>query len=227
MRYHGAYSWFGEIPGAAGYLFEVVVRGCLAMIVWGAMAERAKLRVYFGAPASIVTVIYSVTSHWIWSPQGWLFKGTLADKIGLGATGMQDFAGSTVVHHQGALAALAGAIILAADRQVRPRRPRTDPGSQHSVSPASGRSSSGSAGSASTPARTLRSVDFGGFGSSGGYVRDDDEHPWPARRWARRDHHRVDRPEEARHLDDAERRARSARGDHRRIRLRRPLGGGS
>src|ERR687885_39660 len=47
------------------------------------------------------TLVYSVTSHWIWSPHGWLF-----------AKGMQDFAGSTVVHYQGALAALAGALIL-------------------------------------------------------------------------------------------------------------------
>src|SRR5262249_30252748 len=40
-------------------------------------------------------------SHWVWSPDGWLF-----------ARGMQDFAGSTVVHYQGALAGLAGAILL-------------------------------------------------------------------------------------------------------------------
>src|SRR5439155_1340330 len=44
---------------------------------------------------------YSIVSHWIWSPHGWLFS-----------RGMQDFAGSTVVHYQGALAGLAGALIL-------------------------------------------------------------------------------------------------------------------
>ena len=69
-------------------------------IVWGAMAERAKLWVYF-AFGIVFTLIYSVVSHWVWSPHGWLF-----------AKGMQDFAGSTVVHYQGALAALAGALIL-------------------------------------------------------------------------------------------------------------------
>ena len=69
-------------------------------IVWGAMAERAKLWVYF-AFGIWFTLTYSVVSHWIWSPHGWLFKH-----------GMQDFAGSTVVHYQGALAALAGALIL-------------------------------------------------------------------------------------------------------------------
>jgi Amt family ammonium transporter len=94
------FSWFSEIPGAAGYLFEVVFCGVSLAIVWGAMAERTKLYVYivFGLA---FTLVYSVVSHWIWSPDGWLFS-----------KGMQDFAGSTVVHYQGALAALAGALLL-------------------------------------------------------------------------------------------------------------------
>jgi ammonium transporter, Amt family len=94
------FDWFSEIPGAAAYLFEVVFAGVSLAIVWGAMAERAKLWVYF-VFGVLFTLIYSVVSHWIWSPHGWLF-----------AKGMQDFAGSTVVHYQGALAGLAGALIL-------------------------------------------------------------------------------------------------------------------
>src|SRR6266699_199725 len=94
------FDWFGEILGAAGYLFEVVFAGVSLAIVWGAMAERAKLWVYF-VFGIFFTVTYSIVSHWIWSPKGWLF-----------AKGMQDFAGSTVVHYQGALAGLAGALIL-------------------------------------------------------------------------------------------------------------------
>jgi ammonium transporter, Amt family len=94
------FSWFGEIPAAAGYLFEVVFCAVSLAIVWGAMAERTKLWVYF-AFGIVFTLIYSVVSHWIWSPDGWLFS-----------KGMQDFAGSTVVHYQGALAALAGALLL-------------------------------------------------------------------------------------------------------------------
>ena len=94
------FSFFAEIPGAAGYLFEVVFAGVSLAIVWGAMAERVKLWVYivFGV---FFTITYSIVSHWVWSPAGWLFQ-----------RGMQDFAGSTVVHYQGALAALAGALIL-------------------------------------------------------------------------------------------------------------------
>jgi ammonium transporter, Amt family len=94
------YAAFTSIPGAAGWLFEVVFAGVSLAIVWGAMAERAKLWVYF-AFGAIFTVVYSLVSHWIWAPGGWLQR-----------FGMQDFAGSTVVHYQGALAALAGAIIL-------------------------------------------------------------------------------------------------------------------
>jgi len=96
------FSWFGSIPAAAGYLFEVVFCAVSLAIVWGAMAERTKLWVYF-AFGVVFTLIYSVVSHWIWSPEGWLFN-----------LGMQDFAGSTVVHFQGALAALAGALLLGA-----------------------------------------------------------------------------------------------------------------
>lgn len=94
------FSWFSAIPGAAGYLFEVAFAAVSLAIVWGAMAERTRLWVYFAFGACF-TLIYSLVSHWIWSPDGWLF-----------ARGMQDFAGSTVVHYQGALAGLAGAILL-------------------------------------------------------------------------------------------------------------------
>lgn len=94
------FSFFSTIPAASAYLFEVVFAGVAVAIVWGAMAERAKLWVYFAFGAAF-TLVYSVVSHWVWHADGWLF-----------ALGMQDFAGSTVVHYQGALAALAGALLL-------------------------------------------------------------------------------------------------------------------
>ena len=94
------FSWFAAVPGAAAYLFEVMFAAVSLAIVWGAMAERTKLWVYFVFGVAF-TLIYSVVSHWIWSPDGWLFS-----------KGMQDFAGSTVVHYQGALAGLAGALLL-------------------------------------------------------------------------------------------------------------------
>jgi ammonium transporter, Amt family len=94
------FSWFASIPGAAAYFFQAVFCGVSLAIVWGAMAERTKLWVYL-AFSAVYTVIYSIVAHWIWGANGWL-----AD------LGMQDFAGSTVVHYQGALAGLAGALLL-------------------------------------------------------------------------------------------------------------------
>ena len=94
------FSWFGSLTAAAALFFQAVFCGVSLAIVWGAMAERTKLWVYF-AFGVVFTLIYSVVSHWIWSPDGWLFS-----------QGMQDFAGSTVVHYQGALAGLAGALLL-------------------------------------------------------------------------------------------------------------------
>jgi ammonium transporter, Amt family len=94
------FSWFASLPGAAAYLFQAVFCGVSLAIVWGAMAERTRLWVYFGFSA-VYVLIYSVAAHWIWGANGWL--------AGLG---MQDFAGSTVVHYQGALAGLAGALLL-------------------------------------------------------------------------------------------------------------------
>jgi Amt family ammonium transporter len=94
------FSWFGAVPAGAALLFQTAFAAVSLAIVWGAMAERARLWVYlvFGVA---YTLLYSVVSHWIWSPDGWLF-----------GLGMQDFAGSTVVHYQGALAGLAGALLL-------------------------------------------------------------------------------------------------------------------
>ncbi len=95
----GALSW-ANVPLAAKYLFQVVFLGVSLAIVWGGLAERAKLTVYviYGILFSII--IYPVISHWIWGG-GWL-----------SGLGMQDFAGSTVVHLTGATAALAGALLL-------------------------------------------------------------------------------------------------------------------
>ena len=94
------FSWFGSVPAAAALLFQAVFAAVSLAIVWGAMAERTRLWVYFAFGVAY-TLVYSFVAHWVWSPDGWLF-----------GLGLQDFAGSTVVHYQGALAGLAGALLL-------------------------------------------------------------------------------------------------------------------
>src|SRR4029453_17459671 len=107
------FSWFASIPAGAGYLFQVVFAAVSLAIVWGAMAERTKLYVYF-LFGVVFTIIYSVVSHWIWHPDGWLFPLGGQDFSGLGVfeLGMQAFPGPKVVPYRGALAALAGAVLL-------------------------------------------------------------------------------------------------------------------
>ncbi|MFF2910481.1 ammonium transporter [Paenibacillus sp. NPDC057934] len=82
------------------FLFQMAFAAVSLAIVSGGMAERAKLSVYiiFGIIFSIV--IYPVVAHWVWGG-GWL-----------SSLGMQDYAGSTVVHLTGATAALVATILL-------------------------------------------------------------------------------------------------------------------
>lgn len=93
---------FANVPIGAKYLFEVVFLAVSLAIVWGGLAERAKLHVYIIYSIIFSVIIYPVVAHWIWGG-GWL-----------SSLGMQDFAGSTVVHLSGAAGALAGTLLLGA-----------------------------------------------------------------------------------------------------------------
>ena len=201
------FDFFAEIPGAAGYLFEVVFAGVSLAIVWGAMAERAKLWVYF-VFGIWFTLTYSVVSHWIWSPHGWLFKH-----------GMQDFAGSTVVHYQGALAGLAGALILGPRIGKFGTDGRANPIPGHNIPYAV-------LGHADPLVRLVRVQP--GLDALGRLrrlrllrVRRPDHEHRRRRRGGHRHVRRVGQARQAGHLDDAQRRAGRSGGDHRGLGLRR------
>lgn len=91
---------YSVVPIGAKYIFQLAFAAVSLAIVWGGMAERTRLIVYLLFGVVFTSVIYPVTAHWIWGG-GWL-----------SGLGMQDFAGSTVVHLQGGTAALMGAILL-------------------------------------------------------------------------------------------------------------------
>ncbi len=92
-------SWT-QVPLSAKFIFQAAFALVALAIVWGTMLERTKFSVYLIFAVVFVGLIYPVVAHWVWGG-GWL--GTL---------GKQDFAGSTVVHLSGAMAALAGTLIL-------------------------------------------------------------------------------------------------------------------
>ncbi|MEM7323288.1 MAG: ammonium transporter [Actinomycetota bacterium] len=82
--------------------FNMGFAAAAATIVSGAVAERVRFRAYFVYAVCISTLIYPIVVGWTWGG-GWL---STMD------TPFIDFAGSTVVHATGGIAALVGAIIL-------------------------------------------------------------------------------------------------------------------
>ncbi len=92
-------SWTA-VPVSAKFLFQVAFALVSLAIVWGTMLERTKFAVYCIFAVVFAGLIYPIVGHWIWGG-GWLSE-----------FGMQDFAGSTVVHLSGAMAALAGTLLL-------------------------------------------------------------------------------------------------------------------
>src|ERR671912_397233 len=92
-------SWT-QVPLSAKFLFQVAFCAVSLAIVWGTMLERTKFAVYVVFAIVFAGLIYPMVGHWIWGG-GWLTE-----------LGMQDFAGSTVVHLSGAMAALAAPLLL-------------------------------------------------------------------------------------------------------------------
>jgi len=85
---------------AVFFVFQLAFAGISVTIALGGFAERAKFSAYVIFTILFSALIYPVIAHWIWGG-GWLAE-----------EGAQDFAGSTVVHLTGAMAALAATILL-------------------------------------------------------------------------------------------------------------------
>jgi ammonium transporter, Amt family len=97
----GAFQ-YGTLTVPVTFIFQVAFAATAATIVSGAMAERTKFKSYFVYSIGISALIYPVVVHWNWGG-GWLAQLD---------TPFHDFAGSTMVHMVGGVAALMGAMIL-------------------------------------------------------------------------------------------------------------------
>jgi Amt family ammonium transporter len=93
---------YGTLNVFVFFVFQLAFAATAATIVSGAMAERTKFKSYFVYSLVITALIYPVVVHWLWGG-GWLAQRS---------TPMIDFAGSTIVHGTGGIAALMGAIAL-------------------------------------------------------------------------------------------------------------------
>ena len=105
---------------AAFAFFGLVFCGVSLAIVWGATLERVRFVVYPIYGVVFAGLIYPLVAHWI-------FGGGLLEQLG---RGMQDFAGSTVVHLTGATGGLAALMLLGPRRgKYGPQgEPRAIPG---------------------------------------------------------------------------------------------------
>lgn len=97
-----SFSVFSEVgvPLNLMFLFQMAFAAVSLAIACGGMAERAKLSVYIIFGTIFIAIIYPIIAHWVWGG-GWL-----------GKLGMQDYAGSTVVHLTGATAGLVATLLL-------------------------------------------------------------------------------------------------------------------
>lgn len=91
-----------DMPDLAFLIFQTVFAATAATIVSGAMAERTKFNAYLMYSGVISVLIYPVSGHWAWG-SGWLSQMGIA---------FHDFAGSSVVHMVGGMAAMIGALVL-------------------------------------------------------------------------------------------------------------------
>ena len=90
----------GGQASMAFWFFQMVFVATACSIVSGAIAERIKLWAFFTFTLVLAGFVYPIVGSWIWGG-GWL-----ADR------GFQDFAGGTVVHITGGVAALTGLLIV-------------------------------------------------------------------------------------------------------------------
>ncbi|MGD9695866.1 MAG: ammonium transporter [Thermoleophilia bacterium] len=91
---------FAAVNFEVTFFFQCVFAAVSLAIVFGTMLDRTKFAAYIAFGIIYIGLIYPIVAHWTWGG-GWLYED-----------GFLDFAGSSIVHLQGALAALAGTIVL-------------------------------------------------------------------------------------------------------------------
>ena len=90
----------GTIPESVFQMFQLTFAIITPALIVGAFAERMKFSAMLWFMGIWLTVVYAPVAHWVWGG-GWL-----------GALGVLDFAGGTVVHINAGIAALVLCIVL-------------------------------------------------------------------------------------------------------------------
>ncbi|MCB1703781.1 MAG: ammonium transporter [Halioglobus sp.] len=93
-------SMSGGIPTSLFAIFQMTFAVITPALIVGAFAERMRFSAMLIFCSIWLLVVYAPVCHWVWGG-GWL-----------GAMGLQDFAGGTVVHITAAVAALVAALVI-------------------------------------------------------------------------------------------------------------------
>ena len=122
----GGLDWFGlagvgqapsstyapTVPHLAFMIFQAMF-AIITVALWtGAVVERIKFSSLILFSALWLTFVYAPVAHWVWSPNGWLYK-----------MGVLDFAGGTVVHINAGISALALAWVLGPRKGFKEKEP--------------------------------------------------------------------------------------------------------
>jgi Amt family ammonium transporter len=89
------------IPFILFAAFQLMFAAITPALITGAFAERKRFGAFVLFTILWSLLVYSPIAHWVWSPDGWLFK-----------MGALDFAGGTVVHISSGVSALIVAILI-------------------------------------------------------------------------------------------------------------------
>ncbi|MGI8806736.1 MAG: ammonium transporter [Acidimicrobiales bacterium] len=89
------------VPPLVFAAFQLMFAIITPALITGAVADRMKFAAWAVFVALWLLVVYGPVAHWVFSPEGWLFK-----------RGALDFAGGTVVHINAGIAALALVMVL-------------------------------------------------------------------------------------------------------------------
>jgi Amt family ammonium transporter len=99
------------VPPFAFFAFQLMFAIITPALISGAIADRMRFAAWMWFVPLWVLLVYTPVAHWVFSPEGWLFK-----------RGALDFAGGTVVHINAGIAALAAVLVLG-KRRGWPKHP--------------------------------------------------------------------------------------------------------
>lgn len=98
---HSVSGYGDTIPQMLHGIYQCMFAIITPALITGAFAERKKFGAWLLFLVLWSSLVYNPLAHWVWAPDGWLYK-----------MGALDFAGGTVVHISSGVSALVCAIVM-------------------------------------------------------------------------------------------------------------------